>query len=56
MSRFHLASLAIKYSPIAEDRMMALRAQLAERVDAAVRYSRECFEDAPEIREWTWTD
>jgi xylulose-5-phosphate/fructose-6-phosphate phosphoketolase len=55
MSRFHLASLALKYSPIAEDRMKALREQLASRVDEAVRYSREHFEDQPEIRNWMWT-
>jgi xylulose-5-phosphate/fructose-6-phosphate phosphoketolase len=56
MSRFHLASLALKFLPIADDRMKTLREQLASRVEEAVRYSREHFEDAPDIRDWTWTD
>jgi xylulose-5-phosphate/fructose-6-phosphate phosphoketolase len=56
MSRYHLASLVIKHSRLAGDRIAELRAHLADRITTAMRYSREHFEDPPEIRDWTWTD
>jgi xylulose-5-phosphate/fructose-6-phosphate phosphoketolase len=56
MSRYHLASLAVKYSPLSAERVSALRSELAARVDDAVRYTREHFEDPAEVRDWTWTD
>ena len=56
MSRFHLAMLAIEYGPLSETRIAALKSDLTERIDAAVRYSRDYFEDPPEIRDWKWTD
>jgi xylulose-5-phosphate/fructose-6-phosphate phosphoketolase len=55
MSRYHLASLVIKHSKLPSDRVAELRAHLADRVNDAVRYTREHFEDPPEIRDWTWT-
>ena len=56
MSRFHLAALAIQYGLPLGDRATALVAELQRRVDDAVRYAREHFEDPPEIRDWTWSD
>jgi xylulose-5-phosphate/fructose-6-phosphate phosphoketolase len=55
MSRFHLASLAVKHSPLAAATIADLRARLQQRIEEASRYSREHFEDAPEIRDWTWS-
>jgi xylulose-5-phosphate/fructose-6-phosphate phosphoketolase len=56
MSRFHLASLAVKFSGLARHRIDAVRGELARRIDQAVTYTRECFEDPPEIRDWRWTE
>jgi len=33
-----------------------LRSELSARIDDAVRYTREHFEDPADVREWTWTD
>jgi xylulose-5-phosphate/fructose-6-phosphate phosphoketolase len=55
MSRYHLAELAIRFAPMAAGRAAELTATLCELIDEAVRYSREHFEDAPEIRDWQWT-
>ena len=56
MSRYHLASLAVKYSPLPGERVSALRSEFAARVDDAVRYAREHFEDPAEVRDWTWSN
>jgi xylulose-5-phosphate/fructose-6-phosphate phosphoketolase len=56
MSRYHLASLAVKYSGLPAQRVASLRSDLSTRIDDAVRYSREHFEDPAEIRDWTWRD
>ena len=56
MSRYHLAALAIKYGLPTGGRATALVAELHQRIDDAVRYARERFEDPPEIRDWTWRD
>jgi xylulose-5-phosphate/fructose-6-phosphate phosphoketolase len=56
MSRFHLASLAVKFSGIARGRIDELRRDFARRIDEAVEYTRENFEDPPEIRDWKWAD
>jgi xylulose-5-phosphate/fructose-6-phosphate phosphoketolase len=56
MSRYHLAKLAIRFSPLAAERIAALTETLHGLIDAAVRHSREYFEDAAEIRDWRWTD
>jgi xylulose-5-phosphate/fructose-6-phosphate phosphoketolase len=55
MSRYHLAELAIRFAPMAAGRAADLTATLREQIEEAVRYSREHFEDAPEIRDWQWT-
>ncbi|HEU4995326.1 MAG TPA: phosphoketolase family protein [Gemmatimonadaceae bacterium] len=55
MSRFHLAALAVEFSRLPEDRIKALKALLEQRIVDAVEYSREHFEDKPEIRDWSWT-
>ncbi|MFI5227554.1 MAG: phosphoketolase [Gemmatimonadales bacterium] len=54
MSRFHLAMLAIRFSPIGESQAASLTAGLNRRVAHAVEYALEHFEDAPDIRGWTW--
>jgi xylulose-5-phosphate/fructose-6-phosphate phosphoketolase len=56
MSRYHLASLAVKYAGLSADRIAALRSDFSARIDDAVRYTREHFEDPADVREWTWTD
>jgi xylulose-5-phosphate/fructose-6-phosphate phosphoketolase len=56
MSRYHLAILAIRFSTLAPARIAALTATLRQLIDDAVRYSREHFDDAAEIRDWKWTD
>ena len=55
MSRFHLASLAVEFGPIERRRASELMTDLNHRIDAAVTYAREHFEDPPEIRDWRWT-
>jgi xylulose-5-phosphate/fructose-6-phosphate phosphoketolase len=56
MSRFHLASLALRRArrdhPTTEER----RARCASMTEEAVRYAREHFEDPPEIADWTWSE
>jgi xylulose-5-phosphate/fructose-6-phosphate phosphoketolase len=56
MSRYHLASLAVKFSRLPTERVAALRSELSARVDDSVRYTREHFEDPPDVRDWTWRD
>ncbi|HET9659062.1 MAG TPA: phosphoketolase family protein [Thermomicrobiales bacterium] len=55
MSRFHLAALALKWAPRFRQRSDALIAELESDIQQAVAYSREHFEDPPEIANWTWT-
>ena len=54
MSRYHLAHEALRRTrlPNAPELMDECRHQL----DAATAYSRQHLEDAPEIRDWVWTD
>jgi xylulose-5-phosphate/fructose-6-phosphate phosphoketolase len=56
MSRFHLAALTLKHSRLPTAMVTSMTADLSQRVDDAVRYAREHFEDAPEIRNWKWSD
>jgi xylulose-5-phosphate/fructose-6-phosphate phosphoketolase len=55
MSRFHLCIEALRQAPrmaaSAENGIARFRAM----IDEAVAYSREHFEDASEIRDWTWS-
>jgi len=54
MSRFHLAALALKWAPRFRQRSNTLIAELEQQIQQAVAYSREHFEDPPEIANWTW--
>jgi xylulose-5-phosphate/fructose-6-phosphate phosphoketolase len=56
MSRFHLAALAIQFGMPAGERATALLAELNRRIEEAVRYTREHFEDPADIRDWAWSD
>jgi xylulose-5-phosphate/fructose-6-phosphate phosphoketolase len=56
MSRFHLASLALRRARRDHPRTEELRGQLAWMIDEAVRYSRDHLEDPAEIADWTWTE
>jgi xylulose-5-phosphate/fructose-6-phosphate phosphoketolase len=56
MSRFHLASLALRRARRDDPRTPELRARCDAMIADAVRYAREHLEDAPEIRDWTWTE
>lgn len=55
MSRFHLASLAVKFSGLSPHKIAPLREGLGRRIIEAVQYTRDHFEDPPEIRDWKWT-
>ena len=55
MSRYQLAALALRHSPLGAARVAELTTQLGTMVEDAVRYSREHFEDLPAIRDWVWT-
>jgi xylulose-5-phosphate/fructose-6-phosphate phosphoketolase len=54
MSRFHLAALALKRAPRFRNRAGGLIAELEHDIQKAVAYSREHFEDPPEIANWVW--
>jgi xylulose-5-phosphate/fructose-6-phosphate phosphoketolase len=56
MSRFHLAALALRHARLPNDVTEPLIVDLEQRIEVAVKYAREHFEDAPEIRNWRWTD
>ena len=56
MSRFHLAISAIRRVPRLADRAFALIGQWQADIDAAVAYSREHFEDPPDIQNWIWSE
>jgi len=55
MSRYHLAILALRFSPLPVDRIAELTARLTASLEEASRYAREHFEDLPAIRDWHWT-
>jgi xylulose-5-phosphate/fructose-6-phosphate phosphoketolase len=54
MSRYHLAMLALKESPRLAPQAPRFIAALRSLIGDAIAYSREHFEDPPEIREWSW--
>ena len=56
MSRFHLAALALRYASGSETARASRTRDLEGRIEAAVQYAREQFEDARDIRDWRWTD
>jgi xylulose-5-phosphate/fructose-6-phosphate phosphoketolase len=55
MSRFHLAALALRHASLPSTRTAPLIATLERLTEEAVRYTREHLEDAPAIRDWTWS-
>jgi xylulose-5-phosphate/fructose-6-phosphate phosphoketolase len=55
MSRYHLAILALRFSPLPAGRVAEMTARLNTSIQEAVAYTREHFEDPPEIRDWTWS-
>jgi xylulose-5-phosphate/fructose-6-phosphate phosphoketolase len=56
ISRFQLASVALKYAMPDNARRRELMEALDARIREVVAYTREHLEDPPEIRDWTWTD
>jgi xylulose-5-phosphate/fructose-6-phosphate phosphoketolase len=56
ISRYHLATAALRRVERFADRAPALVAECQAAIDAAVAYAREHFEDPPEIRDWVWSD
>jgi xylulose-5-phosphate/fructose-6-phosphate phosphoketolase len=54
MSRHHLAIEALKRSTRVRPQVPGLITELHSNIQKAVAYSREHFEDMPEIRDWTW--
>ena len=60
MSRFHLAAEALRRAGVASgsrlgDRTPTLISECEAAIARATAYSREHFEDPPEISNWTWT-
>ena len=56
MSRYHLAIAAMKYATRLRARTPALIDECSTLIQRAVAYSREHFEDMPEVRDWIWED
>ena len=54
MSRYHLCIEALRYATRLRRQSPALIAELQALITDAVAYSREHFEDRPEINNWTW--
>jgi xylulose-5-phosphate/fructose-6-phosphate phosphoketolase len=60
MSRYHLAAEALRRAGAASglrsgDRAPNLISECEAAIARVTAYSREHFEDPPEIRNWTWT-
>jgi xylulose-5-phosphate/fructose-6-phosphate phosphoketolase len=55
MSRYHLCIDALHRARRTPERAPTLIAECRSRIARAAAYSREHFEDPPEIRDWTWT-
>jgi xylulose-5-phosphate/fructose-6-phosphate phosphoketolase len=56
MSRYHLAAEALRRcARQREDRTPTLISECEAAIARATAYSREHFEDPPEVRDWTWT-
>jgi xylulose-5-phosphate/fructose-6-phosphate phosphoketolase len=56
MSRYHLAILAVQFGRLTPTRVAELTGILNQLILDATHHAREHFEDAPEIRDWQWTD
>jgi xylulose-5-phosphate/fructose-6-phosphate phosphoketolase len=55
MSRFHLASEAVRRVPRMDSRASMLIADCRSQLEQATTYAFTHFEDPPEIRDWTWS-
>ncbi len=55
MSRFHLAAEAIRRSQLEPAHADAIQ-RLQTMIEDAVRHARDQLQDAPEVRDWAWTD
>jgi xylulose-5-phosphate/fructose-6-phosphate phosphoketolase len=60
MSRYHLAAEALRRAGETSrsrpgDRAPTLISECEAAIARAIAYSREHFEDPPEVRDWTWT-
>jgi xylulose-5-phosphate/fructose-6-phosphate phosphoketolase len=55
MSRYHLASEALKRATRLRMQSPGLIAELESLIQKALAYSLEHLEDAPEVRDWTWS-
>jgi xylulose-5-phosphate/fructose-6-phosphate phosphoketolase len=55
MSRYHLCIEALRRVSPAVPNALNLIAELESRIADSVTYSREHFEDPPEIRDWRWS-
>jgi xylulose-5-phosphate/fructose-6-phosphate phosphoketolase len=56
MSRYHLCMEALRRVPRMRERTAMLTAECEAVLEKASAYSREHFEDPPEIRDWVWTE
>jgi xylulose-5-phosphate/fructose-6-phosphate phosphoketolase len=54
MSRYHLAAEALNRATRIRPQVPALLAELEHHIAGAVAYTREHFEDPPEIQNWVW--
>ena len=54
MSRFHLAAAAIERTKFAKSHHDVIE-RFEQMIDDAERYSRDQFQDPPDIRDWVWT-
>jgi xylulose-5-phosphate/fructose-6-phosphate phosphoketolase len=55
MSRYHLAITALQRASRIRYQAPGLIAELENLIARARDYAREHLEDAPEIRDWTWS-
>ncbi len=55
MSRYHLCIEALRRSPRIHDRAPTLIDACTTAIAQAVAYTREHFEDPPQIRDWVWS-
>jgi xylulose-5-phosphate/fructose-6-phosphate phosphoketolase len=56
MSRVDFGAHALKHARLPRSVAASLTADLNQRINDAVTYAREHFEDAPEIRGWRWSE
>nr|WP_233608445.1 hypothetical protein [Nocardia stercoris] len=54
IDRYQLAMTAVEHVPRLSGRAGTLLAMLAEKLDAALAYTRQTGEDLPEMSDWRW--